>query len=181
MQKAIYMCRMLFVGTEREQHEVPYNPNKTDFYFEKISGELLPIRKAFKNKYIYFVGTSRGCSCDFGVISNQVNPTLIGQITPLQKVFNLIRRLIGTFQQWESQHIEKVKRQINEIRQYRDQTMRLLSIIECETKKGNAVELYCTWAGEYDAEPISYEVIDTKKVDIRLDFEADERVFRKYI
>jgi hypothetical protein len=148
---------------------------------EKVSGEFLPIKHAFKNPFIYFVGTSRGCSCDFGVKSNQRDRETLEQIAPIQKMLNKVRKISGTYEQWEKKHQDKVESLSNKQASYLNQTLKLIDIIEQEVRKGNAVELYCTWAGDYGSVPELHEVIDTKHMDIKSDFEIVEKEFITFL
>lgn len=175
------MCKMLFIGTKTEQQEIPFEEAQPDFHLETISGEFLPVRQVFSNPHIYFAGTSRGCSCDFGIKSNQRSEDSIGQIAPVQKVLNKMRKLSGSYAEWEKWHTEKVGKALHEQEQYLNQTLRLIALIESETRKGNPVELYCTWVGDYGAEPELHDTIDTSKVDIRTDFEIAEKEFKTFV
>lgn len=172
---------MLFIATKTEQQEIPFEEAPPDFHLEKISGEFLPVRKVFSNPYVYFAGTSRGCSCDFGIKSNQRSEDNIGQIAPVQKVLNKVRKLSGSYAEWEKRHVEKVEKALHVQEQYLNQTLHLVSLIESETRKGNPVELYCTWTGDYEAEPEFHDTIETNKVDIRADFEIAEKEFKTFI
>lgn len=61
------MCKMLFIGTKEKLEEIPFNVEIPNIYIEAINEEYKVIGDKFENKNIYFVGTSRGCSCDFGI------------------------------------------------------------------------------------------------------------------
>jgi hypothetical protein len=168
---------MLFIGTKTELQEISFDKNHPEFHVEKISGEFLPVKHAFKNPFIYFVGTSRGCSCDLGLKSNQRDRDTLEQVAPIQNVLNTVRKISGTYKEWEKKHQSKVENLSNEQANYLNQTLKLIEIIKQEIQKGNSVELYCTWTGDYAAEPEFHEVIDTKQKDIRIDFEIAEKEF----
>jgi len=144
---------MLFIGTQNELQEIPLDTQYADLYLEKISGDFLPIKQAFKNQNIYFVGTSRGCSCDFGIQSNQRDTSSLGQTPPIQSLFNKVRKLSGTFDEWERRHKEKVVNAIETQASFLTQTLKLVDIILSETQNGNSVETYCVWAGDYETKP----------------------------
>lgn len=148
---------------------------------EKTSGEFLLVRQVFKNPYVYFVGTSLGCSCDFGIKSNQRSEEVIGQVAPVQKVLNKVRKLGGSYAEWKKRHEEKVDKALQGQEQYLNQTLRLINLIESEVQNGNPVEVYCTWTGDYGAAPEFHDTIDTKQVDIRADFEIAEKEFKTFI
>jgi hypothetical protein len=175
------MCKMLFIGIKTEQQEIPFVAAHPDFHIEKVSGEYLPVQQVFSNPYVYVTGTSRGCSCDFGIKSNQRSESTIVQVPPFQKVLNKVRKQSGSYAQWEKRHEEKVGKALHDKAQYLNQTLQLVSIIESEIQKGNPVELFCTWAGDYGASPEFQNTIDTKKVDIRADFEIEEKEFKTFI
>jgi len=172
---------MLFIATRNTLQEIPHNINTPDFYLEKISGEFLPVKRHFKNSNVYFVGTSRRCSCDFGIKSNQHDLSLIGQIPPVQKLLNKLRQLKGTLKEWEKRHEEKIIKSGDDQRSYLLQTQRLIDIILTETQNGNSVEMYCVWAGDYENEPETYRTDDTTKENIREDFEIEEKEFRTFV
>ncbi len=172
---------MLFIGTKTDLQEIPFEEAHPDFHLEKISGEFLPVRQVFNNPYVYYAGTSRGCSCDFGIKSNQQSEETVGQITPAQKILNKVRKLSGSYPEWEKRHQEKVEKLLHNQEQYLNQTLRLVALIESEIRNGNPVELYCTWTGDYGAHPEFHDTIDTKQVDIGADFEIAEREFKTFI
>ncbi len=172
---------MLFIGTKTEQQEIPFEESYPDFHLEKISGEFLPIQQVFSNPYVYFTGTSRGCSCDFGIKSNQRSEEAIGQIAPVQKVLNKVRKLGGSYAEWEKRHEAKVEKALQDQEQYLNQTLRLINLIELEVEKGNPVEIYCTCTGDYGAAPDFHDTIDTKQVDLSADFEIAEKEFKTFI
>ena len=175
------MCKMLFIATQNELQEIPRNETKPDFYLEKISGEFLPIKQNFKKQNIYFVGTSRGCSCDFGILSNKRDPTSIEQTPPIQNLINKFRKLGGTFDEWEKRHQEKVSNAIDAQSNYLTQTLKLVDIILSETKNGKTVEMFCVWTGDYNTTPEFNDTFDTTKVDLRENFEIAEKEFATFV
>ena len=172
---------MLFIGTLSELQEIPLDTANPDFYMERISAEFFPIKQTFKNQNIYFVGTSRGCSCDFGIQSNKRDPTTIEQTPPIQNLLNKFRKLSGAFDEWKKRHQEKVANAIDAQANYLTQTLKLVDIILNETKKGNIVEMFCVWAGEYNTTPEFTEIIDTNKTDLREYFEIAENEFATFV
>jgi hypothetical protein len=172
---------MLFIGTKTALQEITFDKDHPGFHVEKIAGAFLQVKHAFQNPFIYFVGTSRGCSCDFGIKSNQRNRKTLEQVAPIQNVLNKVRKISGTYERWEKNHQDKVESLSKEQANYLKQTLKLIDIIEQETQKGNLVELYCTWAGDYGAEPEFQEVIDTTQRDIRNEFEIAEKEFVKFL
>ena len=56
----------------------------------------------------------------------------------------------------------------------------LLDIIESQTHKGNQVELYCVWAGDYEAQPEVSESVDVAKENLKEKFEVAENVFTTF-
>ena len=164
---------MLFIGTQNELKEKPLDSNKPDFYLERISGEFLPIKQVFKNQNIYFVGTSRGCSCDFGIQSNRLDPTSI-QTPSIKNLLNKFRKASGINQ-------EKVHNAVKEQANYLAQTLKLVDIVLNETKEGNKVEMFCVWAGDYDTAPEFHNTIDTTKTDLRETFEVAEKEFVTFV
>ena len=175
------MCKMLFIGTKNELQEIPLDASYPDFYLEKISGEFLPIKQTFTNQNIYFVGTSRGCSCDLGIQSNKLDPTLFEQTPPIQNLLNKFRKVSGTLDEWKKRHQEKVDNAIETQENYLTQTFKLVDILLNETNKGNTVEIFCVWAGDYDTTPDFNDTIDTKKIDLRENFKIVEKEFTTFV
>lgn len=175
------MCKMLFIGTQNKLQEIPIGPDSPYFHLEKISGEFLLIKQNFKNNNTYFVGTSRGCSCDFGIQSNKHEPISIEKIPPIQLFLNNFRKLSGSLNGWEKRHQEKVANVLKEQDNYLAQTLELVAIILDETEKGNPVELFCVWAGDYNTKPEFTSTIDTKKIDLRENFEIAEKEFVTFV
>jgi hypothetical protein len=179
--KKVHMCKMLFIGTITVQRVIPFVEARPDFHIEVVSGEFSPVLQVFKNPHIYFVGTSRGCSCDFGIKSNQHSADTLGKTTPAYKYLNKLRKLSGTYSEWKHRHTGRVEKLLCDQAQYLSETLQLVSLIESEAQKGNPVELYCTWLGDYGAKPEFKDMIDTKKVDIKTDFEIAEKEFKTFI
>jgi hypothetical protein len=59
------MCKMVFIGTNLELAEIPWNENKKDFHVQRISDEFKDVARHFRTENIYSVGTSEGCGCNF--------------------------------------------------------------------------------------------------------------------
>lgn len=59
------MCKMVFIGTNLELTEIPWDENKNDLHVEIISDEFKDVTRQFRTKNIYYVGTSEGCGCRF--------------------------------------------------------------------------------------------------------------------
>ena len=59
------MCKMVFIGTNSELTEIPWDENNKDFHVERISDEFKDVIKHFRTSNIYYVGTSEGCGCRF--------------------------------------------------------------------------------------------------------------------
>ena len=171
---------MLFIATQNTLREIPRNLNTPDFYIEKISGDFLPVKRHFKNSHVYFVGTSRGCSCDFGIKSNQRDLSLIAETPPIQKFMNKLRQLKGTLEKWEKRHEEKIIKYGEEQQSYLLQTRKLIDVILGEIQNGSSVEMYCVWAGGYNDEPEIYRTANAAKENIREDFEIDEKEFTTF-
>ena len=175
------MCKMLFIGTQNKIQEIPFDADAPDFYLEKISCEFLPIKQTFNNQNIYFVGTSRGCSCDFGIQSNKRESISIEQTPPIQSFLNNFRKLSGSLNEWEKRHQEKVANIMEEQCNYLTQTLKLVDVIMNETKKGNPVEMFCVWAGDYNTKPEFNDTINTKEIDLRENFEISENEFITFV
>jgi hypothetical protein len=102
---------------------------------------------------------------------------LIEQTPPIQNFFNKFRKLSGTLDKWKKRHQEKVDNAIEAQVKYLTQTLNLIDIILNEINEGNSVEMFCVWAGDYDTTPEFSDTIDTKKIDLRENFEISEKEF----
>ena len=171
------MCKMLFIGTNIQFLEHPLDTKAPGFNVEKISGEFLAVKSVFQNPYVYFVGTSHGCSCDFGIQITTEENLKINHSSPFQNFQNKFRKLTGTYEEWQKKHTEKMSKLIEQDQNYKTQTFELIDIITKGVNNGNSVELYCTWAGDYSAKPEAFQTIELSKTDIKKSFEIEEKFF----
>lgn len=163
------MCTLLFMATATPTTERVYNEDSPALMIEPISDEYRAYRKLFVNPNVYYVATSRGCACDFGLEYDQDRDWDVNNIIPLQRFFNLFRKLAGTHKKWEEGHREKVKKHVAQRNSFVQQTHELISIIETETKRGGSVELYFTNQME-DINSLIREDFDIKVIDSIVDF-----------
>ena len=180
------MCKMLFIGTKEKLVEIPFDQARPDFYVEAIDGEFKPVADKFENKNIYFIGTSKGCSCDFG-IEKDFKPKDFSE-TEIEKnirqeksLLNPIRQLLGTQDRHIREKIEKTKKMVEQEQGYFDQTLRLIKILKSNTTDQSFTEMYCCWAGEY-SEPIDeYRTINISQEKLKEQFEIELREKVKFI
>lgn len=64
------MCKMIFMGVSEKIEEIPWNEESPGFFLQKPLDEETDVIANFTKPYIYFIGTKRGCSCDFIIYSN---------------------------------------------------------------------------------------------------------------
>lgn len=174
---------MLFIGTKEKLDETPFDKEQPDFFIESINEEFQPVADKFEHKNIYFIGTSRGCSCDFG-IEKDFNQQKISENEIEQKVrrekslLNPIRQLLGTHDKHIKEKIEKTKKLFENEQSYFDQTLKLIDILKSNTTDCSFTEMYCCWAGEY-VEPIDeFRTINIsqEKPEDYFDIELGEKV-----
>ena len=68
------MCLAVYISTDKELELGTFVAGQTDIYFEKPTDEEVnALRPKFSKKNIYYVGSSSGCSCDFGFDSEDFN------------------------------------------------------------------------------------------------------------
>ena len=61
------MCLAVYISIDKELELGKFVPGQTDIYFENPSEEEEnALRPIFSKKNIYYIGSSSGCSCDFG-------------------------------------------------------------------------------------------------------------------
>ena len=174
------MCKMLFIGTNKKLEEIPENKLHPDICLETISGEFLPIADKFKNPYIYFVGTSRGCSCDFGIEQgidhNKItDDELEARARQRNNLLDSFRKLLGTQEKHIHSRIGNLKKLVEQERHYHDQTMKLIQIIYTNSTDNKTSELYCCWAGEYSAAIEETKTVNLKDMDLKKYFEIELR------
>ncbi len=70
------MCLAVYISTDKELELRTFVAGQTDIYFEKPSDEEEnALRPKFSKKNIYYIGSSSGCSCDFGFDSEDFGDT----------------------------------------------------------------------------------------------------------
>lgn len=174
---------MLFIGTKEKLEEIPFDKEHPNIYIEAINEEFQPVADKFDNKNIYFIGTSRGCSCDFGIEKDfslyKISETEIEQKVRQEKsLLNPIRQLLGTQDKHMKEKIEKTKKMFEQEQSYFDQTLKLIDILKSNTTDNSFTEMYCCWAGEY-SEPIDeYKNINIsqEKLEDCFEIELKEKV-----
>ena len=68
------MCLAVYIATDKKIELGTFVAEQTYIYFEKpIDEEEIALRPIFSKKNIYYVGSSSGCSCDFGFDSEDFN------------------------------------------------------------------------------------------------------------
>lgn len=174
---------MLFIGTKEKLEEIPFDKEHPDIYMEAINEEFQPVANKFDNKNIYFIGTSRGCSCDFGIEKDfslhKISETEIEQKVRKEKsLLNPIRRLLSTQDKHIKEKIEKTKKMFEQEQSYFDQTLKLIDILKSNTTENSFTEMYCCWAGEYSEQIDEYKSINIskEKLDDYFDIELKEKV-----
>lgn len=177
---------MLFIGTKEKMEVIPFDQTRPDFYVEAIDGEFKTVADKFENMNIYFIGTSRGCSCDFGIEKDvklqDFSEAEIEQNVRQKKSFlNQIRQFLGTQDKHIKERIEKTKKMIEEEQRYFDQTLKLIGLLKSNTTDNSFTELYCCWAGEY-SEPIDdFKTINLSQEKLEDQFEIELREKVKFI
>lgn len=177
---------MLFIGTKEKLEVIPFDPACPDFFIEAIDGEFKPVADKFENKNVYFVGTSRGCSCDFRIKKDEkvqdFSEAEIEQKDKQEKSFlNPVRQFLGIQDKHKKERIEKVKKMIEEQQSYFDQTQKLIKLLKSNTTQSSSAEMYCCWAGEY-SEPIDdFKTINILKEKIEEQFDIELREKVKFI
>jgi hypothetical protein len=177
---------MLFIGTKEKLEEIPFDKERNNLYVEAIDGEFKPVADKFDNKNIYFIGTSRGCSCDFGIekdfeLRDFLEREIEQKIRQEKSLLNPIRQLLGTQDRHIREKIEQSKKMVEQEQSYFNQTLKLIEILKSNTKDQSFTELYCCWAGEY-SEPIEeYRTINILQERLEDYFEIELREKAKFI
>jgi len=174
---------MLFIGTKEKLEEIPFDKECNNLYVEAIDGEFKPVADKFDNKNIYFIGTSRGCSCDFGIekdfeLRDFLEREIEQKIRQAKSFLNPIRQLLGTQDRHIREKIEQSKKMVEQEQSYFNQTLKLIEILKANTKDQSFTEMYCCWAGEY-SEPIEkYRTINIlpERLEDYFEIELKEKV-----
>jgi hypothetical protein len=166
---------MLFIGTSNKLDEIHFNEEKPDFFIEMISGELNAISDKFEHKNVYLVGTSRGCSCDFGI---KTNPITEFKTEQRSRILDWIRKLIGVQDRYIKRQISNRRKLAEQEHLFHEQSLKLIAILKANTSDLNLTEAYCCWAGEY-SKPATYHKtinISKEKIEDYFEMELDEKV-----
>lgn len=172
------MCKNIFLGTDSVLDEISFDKNMPDFHLEKIAGEFLQVSRNFSKKNIYYVGTSRGCGCDFSLIHNQISFNNEQHENFFQFGLRQFRTYLGTQESWKQRKAKRNQVLLDSNLFYLKQTHKLIDLIEDEVNKGREVELYCCWSGNYDSLAEERKTISTET--IRTSFEIEEDIFVIY-
>jgi hypothetical protein len=165
---------MIFIGTDSELKEIPFDKNEPDFHLEKITGDYLDVKSNFSVENIYYVGTSRGCGCDFRIANSQPDNVDNRHDTFAQVGLRKIRTLLGTQADWESRTENRTREMTAMKFTFLEQTNRLIDLIEKEVQEGRMVELYCCWADDYKSKPNEKRTIKIDTESLRDNFDIEE-------
>lgn len=130
--------------------------------------------------HLYFVGTSRGCSCDFG-ISSKEQPTDSAKGLD-QKPGGKIRELFGIQKKWLEREKLRLNKTAFETANFERQTLVLIKLIEDSCTTNTPVEMYCCWAGAYSqpAEDLTERILDVDAMKKDFKIELNELItFKK--
>lgn len=134
------MCKICFISTSNSLEEIPYDAEKPNFCLIKVAEEEQELKKLFTNPYVYYAGTSRGCSCDFTISKTPRDWTY-------PKFWVFIFKLLGILDKKEKQKKEGYKKLLLEQAKHYKDTLALFELIRQNCQKDQFVELYCCWAG----------------------------------
>ena len=140
---------MVFIGTNLELTEIPWNESKKDFSVEAISDEFKDVTRHFRTKNIYYVVTSEGCGCRFILKPEWLD--------------------------------ENDKKEEKENLNFISQTNKLVDLITDNVSRGNEVELYCCWAGDYDSKMEKVETIKVSDKDFKDKFEIEDKKLMRFV
>ncbi len=182
------MCRIVFIGTNDVLEEIYFDEHRPGLYLESLSDIYLPVSNKFSKPNVYYVGTSRGCGCDFGINNHgQLKEDITEKIgvvlaEGILTVVRMVRIIFGTYKAWEAKQARKEQLRQAGYANYARDNEELIKIIEEHTTENKTVELYCCWSGGY-AEPASGEknVVDINKTDLRRFFDIAEGTVSVYI
>ena len=59
------MCLALYLAGSQELPVIPWNESNPAFHVTRLPKNAEAVRKQFRFKYVYYVGTTQGCSCAF--------------------------------------------------------------------------------------------------------------------
>ena len=175
------MCKILFIATEDKLNEIPFDRNHPDFNIEKVENNYPGIEEKFSNPNVYFVGTSRGCSCDFGIKANVIDELNVSEIET--GIFAGIRKLFGTQKEYIEKRISKHNNIVATRKDYFEQTEKLLKIIKTHTTEQRKTEMFYCWSGEYSEDIEETQTVDLNEIELEKVFdefyERDKIIFIK--
>ncbi len=172
---------MLFIATEDKLNEIPFDKNYPDFNIEKVENNYYGIELKFSNSNIYFVGTSRGCSCDFGIKTNVFDVLNVSEIK--SGIFAGIKKIFGTQKEYIENRISKHNNLISNRKKYFEQSERLFELIKTHTTEQSKTEMFVCWSGEYSEDIEETQIVDLNETAIENVFdefyERDKIIFIK--
>jgi hypothetical protein len=180
------MCKMLFIGIKERLDEIPINKEYPGIIVKAIEGEFMSVACKFNHRNIYFVATSRGCSCDFGIEKKfkpyEFSEQKIEQKIRMEKsILSPIRDLLGIQEKYIKNKIEETRKLVEQEQSYFDQTLHLIEILKANTTGLNFTELYCCWAGEYSGPIDQYRTINISAEKFEEYFEIELREKLKFV
>ena len=158
------MCVMCYIGVNSKIQEIEFNQENPAFCIEKVDISDFD-EKTFTSSNIYWVGSSAGCGCGFGM--QRIPENIISEVRVLVKNKKKIPEKYRNYFEYEDT-IEDVEDTIKESTEFAEDTEKLYSLI-CElSENNNVVELFGCWSGSEKKEPdkVIQVVLSTEKLEI---------------
>ena len=143
------MCVMCYIGVNSKIQEIEFIQEKPAFCIEKVDASSFD-EKTFTSSNIYWVGSSAGCGCGFGM--QKIPENIISEVRALVKNKKKIPDKYRNFFEYENT-LEDIEDTIRESTEFAEDTEKLYSLIYELSEKNNFVEFFACWSGSEKNEP----------------------------
>ncbi len=181
------MCKLVYIATGHELPLVPWDPAAPAFHLQPLCEEDAEVAARFSKPYVYFVGTTRGCGCDFGTwedtgpVQEDAIAIFAGWVARgILAWAKRVRMLLGTQEKHELKLQKEREQGEKDWEVHLADNEKLISLIECNTTPGHTMELYYCWAGDYADEAIGTEEINLTETNLREGFYLYQKVLNVY-
>jgi len=158
------MCVMCYIGLKSEIKEIEFNQDKPAFCIERMQKSDFDA-KTFSSPNIYWVGSSAGCGCGFGV--QRIPENIISEVRAFLKNKKKIPDKYRNYFEYEDT-IEEVEDTIKENKEFAEDTEKLYSLICEQSENNDIIEFFGCWSGREKEEfdKIKQVKLSAEKLDI---------------
>ena len=159
---------MCYIGINSEIEEKRFDQSNPAFCIEKMDFSDFN-EKTFSSKNIYYIGSSEGCGCGFGI--KEIPENIISEVRTIVKEKGKIPDKYREYFEYEDTS-EQVEATIKENKEYVGDTKKNYSLICNLSEKNDFVEFFGCWAGSEKSEPDKIINIELKSDKLEIDFSS---------